>query len=153
MGIRILTNLIAAGKLIGYVLSGLYGVYYVSEIAMENVTLKYEKIQEVKHKKYNDSLETARQLFVEDMAQKYQPNFTLEENAEITERIVNEGIKSLKRYVKNENTKQREDFEVFYMLDENDSTYKMLSYKGADGKYVIIRQIPITQAEFKEANN
>lgn len=148
-----MTNLIAAGKLIGYVLSGLYGVYYVSEIAMENVTLKYEKIQETKHKKYNDSLETARQLFIEDMAQRYEPSFTLEEQAEVTERIVNDGIKSIKRFVNNENRKQEEQFNVVYFLDDRDSTYKLLTYKGSDGKTIIVRQIPISTNEFERINN
>ena len=153
-----MTNLIAALKLLSYVLSGLYGVYYVAGAAMENVILKQEikqdaknKEDEKRHRQYDDSLEVARTAHFDEIAKRYQPNFTLEEQAEITERIINDGIKSIKRYVKNENEKQREEFEVFYFLDDNNQNFKMLSYKTSTG-YIIIRQIPITQAVFEEIN-
>ena len=76
----------------------------------------------------------------------------MDEYGKIVEDIVNGSTKDLKRFVKSENNKQEEQFEVFYFINKNDSAVKMLTYKGTEG-YIIIRQVTITDEEMNRYIN
>ena len=134
-------------KLIAQILTigsfGLTGMYFVAGKAMENVVLKFETrqhkrsdTQNVNYKMYNDSLESERKIWYASENQK----------------LINSN-KDLKDFVISENKKQEEQFEVAYMLDDNDSTYKLLTYKGSDNRTIIIRKILISNREFERINN
>ena len=147
-------------KLIGQILavmgSGLTGMYFVSTMAMENVVLNFEQREDKKTEARERKQQIRNDVLVNKLSrilQQSQNAFSLDEYGEMAKEIVNDSERSIKRFIKSENNKQEEQFEIFYFLDQKDSTFKMISYKGADGNYTIIRMIPISEDEFNRINN
>lgn len=130
-------------------------MYFVAGMAMENVVLKFEQREHKKqdtqfviYKMYNDSLSVS----LNETLMRSENAFSLDEYGNIVKDIVKESERSIKRYVKSENKKQEEEFEVFYFINKNDSAFKMLTYRGTEG-YIIIRQVAITDEEMNRYIN
>ena len=135
------------------------GMYFVAGMAMENVVLKYEKRQHERLDSVSVASEKRNSILLqslENTLKRSQNAFSLDEYGEIVKEKVDDGVKSMKRYTDKQNKSQEQEaekmFKEVYFMDDKDSTFKLLTYK-VNGKYMVVRQIPISTSEFNAINN